>query len=898
MDFEATFKALTGHKPLKWQKRLYHEFFLKGNLPDVCDLPTGLGKTSVIVIWLIALAASLEIGSSLNLPRRLIYIVNRRTVVDQATNLVLEMRRRIDNIEENNVALKQLRSALARACANPQGSVLAVSTLRGELADNEEWKSDPARPAIVIGTIDMIGSKLLFTGYGDSYKLRPYHAGLVGQDALIVHDEAHLTPAFSDLLQTVKKEQSRCKDTRPLRVMELSATLSNGTDRKVFSLLSPEDEEEEIVRQRLHAQKALRAHEQERSKLADSIVELALAHEDKACKVLIYVHSPEDAQKIVSLLKNKLKKSSEARVDLLTGTIRGYERNRMVEERPIYRAFLNAEYRPEQAIYLVSTSAGEVGIDLDADHMVCDLTTLDAMIQRLGRVNRRGGEGRTARIDVVIASSKDKDKEEELSPLEQAKQNTHLALRQLSLREDGGHDASPLALRNLMAKAKGAIAPKPDLVPATDILLDGWALTSLKGKLPGLPEVADYLHGLENELPETYVVWRAEISYLAKAEDASTLLEDWFKHCRIESAERLRDASWRVSKQLKELVKRLKKDDTQVVVLNERGEPNVRRLGEMLDVKALQFQTVVLPVEVGGLTPEGLLKGDEESASDVAEANGTRKRLILDLADGEYSVRSIVEDGLDMDALNEVLSEPMPASPEEAAERIARHYKWQVSQLISLQRAYELDEDGKQSFLVLLIEPKRAITEDPESAGRTKQPTVDEHCQLAEQWAARFADVLALDAPQKQALTIAARWHDRGKDRRIWQRAIHNDGLVAFAKSGPRGMDGRQLGGYRHELGSLLEAMSNAQIANHSEADLVLHLIAAHHGWARPHFLPSAWDNERFTTAENKRAVLETVRRFGRLQQRLGRWGLAWLEALMHAIDVLASNQIPLPESD
>ena len=48
-------------------------------------------------------------------------------------------------------------------------------------------------------TIDMIGSKLLFSGYGDGRYKRPQHAGLIGQDSLIVHDEAHLTPAFSKL---------------------------------------------------------------------------------------------------------------------------------------------------------------------------------------------------------------------------------------------------------------------------------------------------------------------------------------------------------------------------------------------------------------------------------------------------------------------------------------------------------------------------------------------------------------------------------------------------------------------------------------------------------------------------------------------------------------------------
>jgi CRISPR-associated endonuclease/helicase Cas3 len=39
-----------------------------------------LGKTSIIPLWLIALAT----GAAL--PRRLVYIVNRRTVVDQATD--------------------------------------------------------------------------------------------------------------------------------------------------------------------------------------------------------------------------------------------------------------------------------------------------------------------------------------------------------------------------------------------------------------------------------------------------------------------------------------------------------------------------------------------------------------------------------------------------------------------------------------------------------------------------------------------------------------------------------------------------------------------------------------------------------------------------------------------
>ena len=57
----------------------------------------------------------------------------------------------------------------------------------------------------------------------------------------------------------------------------------------------------------------------------------------------------------------------------------------------------------------MATSAGEVGVDLDADHMVCDLVPWERMVQRLGRVNRRGGEGRNAQVVVFDTSGIEKD---------------------------------------------------------------------------------------------------------------------------------------------------------------------------------------------------------------------------------------------------------------------------------------------------------------------------------------------------------------------------------------------------------------------------------------------------------------------------------------------------------
>jgi len=57
--FDKAFCALTGYAPMSWQRRLFLEHFLRGAVPRALDLPTGLGKTSVMAIWLLALEVRL-----------------------------------------------------------------------------------------------------------------------------------------------------------------------------------------------------------------------------------------------------------------------------------------------------------------------------------------------------------------------------------------------------------------------------------------------------------------------------------------------------------------------------------------------------------------------------------------------------------------------------------------------------------------------------------------------------------------------------------------------------------------------------------------------------------------------------------------------------------------------
>jgi len=107
--FTSAFSALVGCEPFGWQERLYR-CLLEGKIPGACDVPTGLGKTAVIPVWLIALVTAHS-----RLPRRLIYIVDRRTVVDQATDVAERLRERISAAGDEEQILGRIRKGLAEA---------------------------------------------------------------------------------------------------------------------------------------------------------------------------------------------------------------------------------------------------------------------------------------------------------------------------------------------------------------------------------------------------------------------------------------------------------------------------------------------------------------------------------------------------------------------------------------------------------------------------------------------------------------------------------------------------------------------------------------------------------------------------------------------------------------
>ena len=291
MEFGDMFEKLTGYEPLSWQRRLYNEW-LAGDIAPVIDLPTGMGKTNVMAIWLIARAARPQ-DDPLRLPTRLVYVVDRRTVVDQATTLA-----------------KNIMDGAAKDEIEPP----TISTLRGQHADNREWSRDPSRPAIIIGTVDLIGSGLLFSGYRSSYKRRPLEAGLLGQDSLLILDEAHLSKPFEKLISEIcdrgrfQKDRDGNSCGMPMKVISMSAT-SAPANGDVFRLegdfdTSTGDFADNRIRQRYGAAKTLKILPPiEKGMLNAGMADSAVEWAKNNSRVVVFVRSPDDATKIAEKIK-------------------------------------------------------------------------------------------------------------------------------------------------------------------------------------------------------------------------------------------------------------------------------------------------------------------------------------------------------------------------------------------------------------------------------------------------------------------------------------------------------------------------------------------------------------------------------------------------------------------
>jgi CRISPR-associated endonuclease/helicase Cas3 len=864
----------------------------------VIDLPTGMGKTMVMAIWLIARAEHPQ-----KIPTRLIYVVDRRTVVDQATDLAQMLVQR--------PLTKWMHDAFA-------GAPPAISTLRGQLADNREWSRDPSRPAIIIGTVDLIGSALLFSGYRSSFKRRPLEAGLLGQDSLLVLDEAHLSKPFDKLLGGIDDFNSRGKGispARPLKVIRMSATAGDSTGTKPFTLqtddagnLAGEDANSTTIADRFGAKKTLSIVLSEKPIEEIATAADKLAKDKPGSRIVIFARTPKQVEDVRKALIKK-DKDHTTRIAQLTGTMRGLERDELVDtekplgesgrERRVMQRFLKPHNDSSQgSCFLISTSAGEVGFDLNADHMVCDATTIDSLIQRLGRVNRRGyGDARIVLVRPKELTEKNEKLKIAIANALDMLQGTNLNQCPLDV---GPKNIAALKSDEWKDQYKDACTPEPTTVPLTDILLDNWSMTSITEPMPGRPPVDPWLRGIaEWEPPRTQVAWRAELDLEGFADLELADVEEWFDTHRILTHETLSEKTSEVAEWFTDRRKAISDSDWEALakypVIIDRAGLEVPSLGEVIrrlsrsgsDADAfLRGAEIIVPASFGGIrrgvglldpTEPKLDKDEEKRLPADREDILKQRQASIDVADirGRYREKVVRPE----------VGEPEPTPLEPASHKPEKYARFPI----------ELESDDDRTVRLVSYVPR---VEKPETGSMPQ--TLRQHVCAVRKAVDNILRRLSLPEEIKQAAQLAADWHDHGKARERWQRLLvfPKNFLKpdeSMAKSG--GEMKRDSRGYRHEFGSLREftdayapsAGGEGRGEGLSEAvfDLAMHLIAVHHGRGRPHFPKGGFDPDcEFRSDE---IHTDAIRRFAQLQRKYGWWGLAWLENLLRCADALAS---------
>ena len=782
-DARRWFKTATGKTIYTWQDE-WMQSLIRGCARDVAA-PTGCGKTALIACWMAA-----RVAGHGQVPPRLCWVIDRRAVVDQ---------------------VKAEAEKWAAALAEHDFRV-EVRTLRGERIDDA--MVDPSTPAVIVGTTDMIGSRLLMRGYGMSWKQWAPVAGLLTHDTLIALDEAHLSRPFLELVRQLAARD----DVQRLHVAGVSASLK--TDSCGPHLNDPNLEDE--LRRRLTGRKRIRIEK------GSTALEAAQKLTDANQRVVVIVRRPEDAQAIAAKLGKR------QTTYLVTGEQRSYERDRTMKI--IMERFASPTHNRD-TLYLVGTSALEVGMDITCETLITEWTDAVGIQQRSGRLNRHG----TGDSELVVVGKPDGWGAEKSDLRVETRKAEKATCKWLS----GKSDASP---RNLLDAPEAAIYPRAETVPLLPEDIALLSCTTPPAPRPRIP-LDVLIHGLQvtASMPSIEVAARNELTELNRCArrhpDGAVWPRDGLKKWRKTYPVRAHEtAKIKLEKVLKWLEAR-RRDGLHVVISQHQDARSwhIRDLPEHAETQTwmLERSRLVLPADWMDVDDHGTVKlldaatlsnrgeDDDEfaSSSDVACADESRRVTKVEKPQGADCFR-----------------------PHEYSE-----WFWEVQR----------NADTKRETY--------------------KWQSLTDHAAATEEAARRLIRELGLHDTEADALIQFARHHDGGKVADDFQTTLPRDGL-------PRELVGQPLAHtpyrstgsatrYRHELGSLTEA---------SLSTLATALIMTHHGYGRPFFNSDAGIGSRDLKELIRRSAIifnDGTRIAG------GEYGLAWLSCLALAVDIAGTEK-------
>ena len=477
-DFDSFFRAIhgSGHDPFPWQQDLVDRLAERDEWPDVLDLPTGAGKTAAMdaAVFHLALRADTPGKAAL----RIALVVDRRLVVDDAFGRARKIAKALCHAlcadVEGHEVVREVAGRLRRL-AGGDAPPLIVRRLRGGAPLEHDWARTPTQPTILCSTVDQIGSRLLFRGYGVSDRMKPVHAGLLGADSLILLDEAHLSEPFRQTLTAV-----RHIGRAGVRTALLSATPGVKAERRFE--LSAADRAHPVLKKRLEAHKPaeLNVVRGKPAAIAEAFAKAARTVADRLRErgvsppaVGIVVNRVDLARNVFEVLRG----DDVFDATLMIGRSRGVGRNRLVEKLSPFRTGAKDRSQAEP-LFIVATQCLEVGVDLDLDGLVTQAASFDALRQRFGRLNRAGRQ--VPAEGAVLARAEDIAKKADDPVYGDRIRLTWEALQGLAEggTVDFGVEALPRRLEETGIDQSGLAAKRSDAPVVMPAYLDLWSQTS------------------------------------------------------------------------------------------------------------------------------------------------------------------------------------------------------------------------------------------------------------------------------------------------------------------------------------------------------------------------------------------------------------------------------------